>query len=164
MLVFRLAGQIKGQGPSRPRAKNLHLAEAEGFEPSIPFQVYRFSRATPSTTRPRLHQLRTLIRETNIMHFLCGACLCQNLPRRVAGPTTPSLRNGKSIAVLHHEIKKRTGGALVRILVTFSATLTRGSVCCCTADSAPLWPVGPSADHALPRPRTAGTFRDRGRH
>jgi hypothetical protein len=29
------------------------MAEAEGFEPPIPFQVRQFSRLEPSTTRPR---------------------------------------------------------------------------------------------------------------
>gem|GEM_PF-6588740 len=29
-------------------------AEAEGFEPSIPFRVYRISSAAPSTTQARL--------------------------------------------------------------------------------------------------------------
>ncbi len=33
------------------------MAESEGFEPPIPFQVRRFSRPMPSTTRPALPRL-----------------------------------------------------------------------------------------------------------
>src|SRR5258708_30572004 len=33
------------------------MAEREGFEPPIPFQVCRFSRPVPSTTRPALQLL-----------------------------------------------------------------------------------------------------------
>src|SRR5271157_5953920 len=33
------------------------MAEREGFEPPIPFQVCRFSRPVPSTTRPPLQLL-----------------------------------------------------------------------------------------------------------
>src|SRR4030095_5632476 len=33
------------------------MAESEGFEPPIPFQVCRFSRPVPSTTRPTLRLL-----------------------------------------------------------------------------------------------------------
>src|SRR5438105_9434172 len=33
------------------------MAEREGFEPPIPFQVCRFSRPVPSTTRPSLRLL-----------------------------------------------------------------------------------------------------------
>jgi hypothetical protein len=35
-----------------------NLAEREGFEPPIPFQVCRFSRPEPSTTRPPLRLLQ----------------------------------------------------------------------------------------------------------
>src|SRR6266852_7209193 len=34
------------------------MAEREGFEPPIPFQVCRFSRPVPSTTRPPLRLLQ----------------------------------------------------------------------------------------------------------
>ena len=34
------------------------MAEAKGFEPLIPFQVCRFSRPEPSTTRPRFRFLK----------------------------------------------------------------------------------------------------------
>ena len=34
------------------------LAEREGFEPPIPFQVCRFSRPVPSTARPPLRLLQ----------------------------------------------------------------------------------------------------------
>ena len=34
------------------------MAEREGFEPPIPFQVCRFSRPEPSTTRPPLRLLQ----------------------------------------------------------------------------------------------------------
>jgi hypothetical protein len=41
-----------------PRFRGLRLlmAEREGFEPSIPLRVYRFSRAARSTTLPSLHE------------------------------------------------------------------------------------------------------------
>ena len=37
------------------------MAEEEGFEPPIPFQVRQFSRLEPSTTRP-LFPVRSLLR------------------------------------------------------------------------------------------------------
>ena len=37
-------------------SKDEHLAEREGFEPSIRLPAYCFSRAAPSTTRPPLHR------------------------------------------------------------------------------------------------------------
>ena len=41
------------------------LAEREGFEPPIPFQVCRFSRPVPSTTRPPLRLLRSFATPRN---------------------------------------------------------------------------------------------------
>ena len=34
------------------------MAEREGFEPSIPFRVCRFSKPVPSASRPSLHLFR----------------------------------------------------------------------------------------------------------
>ena len=39
------------------------MAESEGFEPPIPFQVRRFSRPMPSTTRPALRSIQNTIIE-----------------------------------------------------------------------------------------------------
>ena len=37
-----------------PCGHDLFMAEREGFEPSVPFQVRRFSRPLPSTAQPSL--------------------------------------------------------------------------------------------------------------
>ncbi len=37
-------------------AQKWHLAERAGFEPAVPFQGHRFSRAAPSTTQTPLHR------------------------------------------------------------------------------------------------------------
>ena len=42
------------RNPERSRRTNRIMAESEGFEPPIPFQVRRLSRPMPSTTRPAL--------------------------------------------------------------------------------------------------------------
>ena len=41
-----------------PRTEKLLTAEARGFEPLIPFPVCCFSRAVPSTTRPRFLMIK----------------------------------------------------------------------------------------------------------
>ena len=41
---------------SEKRALCQKMAEREGFEPSLPFQVITLSRRAPSTTQPPLHQ------------------------------------------------------------------------------------------------------------
>ena len=43
--------------PDRTQDFNNRLAEREGFEPPVPFQVRRFSRPEPSTSRPPLRLL-----------------------------------------------------------------------------------------------------------
>jgi hypothetical protein len=59
-----LAGLLIKQSP--PKRAFLHLAETEGFEPSIHFlSVCSLSRGVPSTTRPGLRA----------SHFTRGACL-----------------------------------------------------------------------------------------
>ena len=58
---------LRSEGPNsqalkkqEPAAAGSFLAEREGFEPSLPLRVNRFSRPTHSTTLPPLHQLQFL--------------------------------------------------------------------------------------------------------
>lgn len=58
------------------------LAEEEGFEPPIPFQVRQFSRLEPSTTRPLfLAQVYTSgILAPNWFHLVCSGYLVEAEP------------------------------------------------------------------------------------
>lgn len=58
--LSKLARRPSGAGPRE-------LEEGEGFEPPIPFQVQRFSRPPPSTTRP---SLRAVLPKNNRAHDL----------------------------------------------------------------------------------------------
>src|SRR5207244_3335623 len=58
--LFRVRGETRTTERTTAR-KSLQakcMAEREGFEPPIPFQVCRFSRPVPSTTRPPLRLLQ----------------------------------------------------------------------------------------------------------
>src|SRR5208283_1889544 len=44
------------------------MAEREGFEPSIPFRVCRFSKPVPSASRPSLHRNQDLPMSKNYCH------------------------------------------------------------------------------------------------
>jgi hypothetical protein len=65
------------------------MAEEEGFEPPIPFQVRQFSRLEPSTTRP------LFLFE---VYYAAGECAKHN-PRRVLEATV-----GKGVFFCLHEI------------------------------------------------------------
>src|SRR5687767_2516135 len=67
------------------RAKR-SVAEREGFEPPVPFQVLRFSRPPPSTTRPSLHAGESL-QVNDLQEF---PILCQVPGRRIELAATAS--------------------------------------------------------------------------
>ena len=49
------------------------MAEEEGFEPPIPFQVRRFSRPMPSTTRPLFRYYQNITSVRNLL--ACSAAM-----------------------------------------------------------------------------------------